>query len=294
MLRAVNRTRVRFVYPAPRGPPAMSLCILGLLSRHCVGSRAVTHLIGAALIAGISTSWAGAAQQESANLSDDGPPPSATVRCLLITGEDYPGHRWQETTPVLVEALSQGGKIRVEVLDQLAEMERVDWSRYDTVVMHFKNYDPKVPGRAAFDGLDRFVKGGGGLVMVHFACGAFQEFKDDFEKLAGRVWDPALRGHDPHGPFQVVIADPEHPVTKGLRDFETVDELYTCLSGETPIHVLAQAVSRVDGRVYPMAFTLNVGKGRVFHCVLGHDVPALRNSHVQELYRRACLWSAGR
>ncbi|NMC19403.1 MAG: ThuA domain-containing protein [Thermogutta sp.] len=272
----------------------MSLCILGLRSRDCGRSRAAAHLIGAALIVGISASWADAGQQESSNLSDGGPPSSAAVRCLLITGEDYPGHKWQETAPVLVEALSQGGKIRVEVLDKLAEMERVDWSRYDTVVMHFKNYDPKVPGRAAFDGLDRFVKNGGGLVLVHFACGAFQEFKDDFEKLAGRVWDPSLRGHDPHGAFRVVIVDPEHPVTKGLKDFETVDELYTCLSGETSIHVLAQAVSRVDGRVYPIAFTLNAGKGRVFHCVLGHDVQALRNSHVQELYRRACLWTAGR
>lgn len=273
----------------------MSLNSRGLFRKyHRGGARAAAQLMGMVLIVAISTSLARAAAQESSNRADDGPPPSAPVRCLVITGEDYPGHRWQETTPVLVEALSQGGKIRVEVLDKLAEMDRIDWSRYDTVVMHFKNYDPNVPGRAAFDALDRFVKGGGGLVLVHFACGAFQEFKDDFEKLAGRVWDPTLRGHDPHGSFQVVIADSNHPITKELPNFETVDELYTCLSGDTPIHVLAEAVSRVDGRVYPMAFTLNVGKGRVFHCVLGHDVQALRNSHVQELYRRACMWSAAR
>ncbi len=273
----------------------MSPYIRRLFEKYRRGwARAAALLVGMVVIVGISTSRVPAARQEASNLSDDGPPPSAPVRCLVITGEDYPGHRWQETTPVLVEALSQGGKIRVEVLDKLAEMEGVEWGRYDTIVMHFKNYDPNVPGRAAFDALDRFVKGGGGLVLVHFACGAFQEFKDDFEKLAGRVWDPALRGHDPHGPFQVVIADANHPITKGLRDFETVDELYTCLTGDAPIHVLAEAVSRVDGRVYPMAFTRNVGKGRVFHCVLGHDVQALRNAHVQELYRRACMWSAGR
>jgi len=212
----------------------------------------------------------------------------------LITGEDYPAHRWQETTPVLVEALSQDGRIHVDVLDRLAEVRNVDWSRYDTIVMHFKNYDANVPGQAAFHALNQFVKDGGGLVLVHFACGAFQEFQSDFEKLAGRVWDPSLRGHDPYGKFEVVITDAKHPITQGLTNFETTDELYTCLAGDTPIHVVAQAVSRVDGRAYPMAFTLNVGRGRVFHCVLGHDVPALRNPSVQALYRRGCLWSAGR
>ncbi|GAB6185199.1 ThuA domain-containing protein [Thermopirellula anaerolimosa] len=272
----------------------MSCLKLGLFSPQCRLPQTATRLLGAVLILGFSTSWAGETLQQSPNPAEVESHSPSPVRCLLITGEDYPGHKWQETAPVLVEALSKGGDIRVEVLDRLAEMDRVDWSRYDTVVMHFKNYDPNVPGRAAFDGLNRFVKNGGGLVLVHFACGAFQEFKGDFEKLAGRVWDPALRGHDPHGAFRVEITDPEHPVTRGLKDFETVDELYTCLAGETPIHVLAQAVSRVDGRAYPMAFSLNVGRGRVFHCVLGHDVQALNNSSVRELYRRACLWSAGR
>ncbi|MGQ9604953.1 MAG: ThuA domain-containing protein [Thermogutta sp.] len=272
----------------------MSLGNRGWIWRQRGRIRAAGRLVGAALLWGLTTAWAGDNRPAESGLKDGGPSPSPVVRCLLITGEDYPGHLWKETTPVLAEALSQGGKIRVDVLDRLAEMDRVDWSAYDTVVMHFKNYDPKVPGRAAFDGLERFVRKGGGLVLVHFACGAFQEFKGDFEKLVGRVWDPALRGHDPHGSFRVIITDPRHPVTEGLSDFDTVDELYTCLSGETPIHVLADAVSRVDGRVYPMAFTLQVGKGRVFHCVLGHDVPALSNSSVQELYRRGCLWSAGR
>jgi hypothetical protein len=35
------------------------------------------------------------------------------------------------------------------------------------------------------------------------------------------------------------------------------------------------------------------GKGRVFLCVLGHDVKALSFKDVQELYRRGTAWSAG-
>ena len=131
------------------------------------------------------------------------------------------------------------------------------------------------------------------MVLVHFACGAFQEFKDDFVKLAGRAWNPELRGHDPFGEFMVCITDRDHPVTTGLKNFNTTDELYTCLDGDTPITVLAQATSKVDEKIYPMAFVLNYGMGRVFHCVLGHDANALGSAGQGELYRRGAAWTAG-
>jgi len=71
-----------------------------------------------------------------------------------------------------------------------------------------------------------------------------------------------------------------------------VDELYTCLAGEAPIHILAKATSKVDKKDYPMAFVLNYGKGRVFHTVLGHDGRAYAAPAVGELMRRGCAWTA--
>jgi len=41
-------------------------------------------------------------------------------------------------------------------------------------------------------------------------------------------------------------------------------------------------------------FTLSYGKGRVFHCALGHDVKAIQNPNAAELFRRGCAWAAGR
>jgi type 1 glutamine amidotransferase len=78
-----------------------------------------------------------------------------------------------------------------------------------------------------------------------------------------------------------------------MTDFDTQDELYTCLVGDYPIEVLAQAKSKGDGKYYPMAFVSQYGKGRTFHCVLGHDAIALNVPGVQELYRRGCAWAAG-
>ena len=132
---------------------------------------------------------------------------------------------------------------------------------------------------------------GGGLVLVHFACGAFQGW-DQFEDVAGRVWDPNLRGHDPHGEFEVSIIDSDHPVTRDMESFQTVDELYTCLTGDRPIRVLASSRSKVDKRDYPMAFSFTYGRGRVFHSPLGHDVRAF-NPTVGKLFRRGSAWVAG-
>jgi type 1 glutamine amidotransferase len=42
-----------------------------------------------------------------------------------------------------------------------------------------------------------------------------------------------------------------------------------------------------------MAFVFTYGRGRVFHSVLGHDVKALENPPVAELYRRGTAWAAG-
>jgi type 1 glutamine amidotransferase len=215
-------------------------------------------------------------------------------RVLIVTGEDYAGHAWKQTAPVLRQQIAQDGRLQVDVLEDLAKLASARLGTYGAVVMHFKNYDPQVPGRAALDRLSDYVEGGGGLVLVHFACGAFQEFPEDFRKIAGRTWNPRLRGHDPYGEFRVEIASATHPVTRGLSAFTVTDELYTCLAGDAPVTVLATAVSKVDGRTYPMAFALAYGRGRVFHCVLGHDARSLGNDHVGRLFHRGACWVAGR
>ncbi len=222
--------------------------------------------------------------------SDDSAP---LKRVLIVTGEDYKGHKWQLTTPVVKAQLEKDSRLAVEVTEDLTFLRSPLLHDFDAVVMHFKNYDPEVPGREGYDNLARFVRDGGGLVLVHFACGAFQEFKNDFVKLAGRAWNPELRGHDPHGTFRVEIVDTDHPITQGLASFETTDELYTCLEGETPITVLAEAQSKVDGTRHPIAFVLPFGKGRVFHSVLGHDAAALSPVPVGELFRRGTAWMCG-
>lgn len=223
--------------------------------------------------------------------------PGAAKRVLIVTGLDYPGHKWRATTPVLTAALAQDERLEISVVEDARFLGSPELARFDAIVLHYQNHQIPAP-EGALANLKQVVEAGKGLVLVHFACGAFIDWgprlvAPDFGLIAGRVWNPKLRGHDPRGPFQVRIVDRSHPITAGLADFETDDELYTCLEGSVPIQVLAAATSKVDGKDYPIAFVLQPGKGRTFHCVLGHDPKALEFPAVGQLFIRGTAWAVG-
>jgi type 1 glutamine amidotransferase len=250
------------------------------------------RVIAASVTLGLS-GWCAAAGVASQS-SQEGQAAAAQDRArrvLLVTGQDYPGHPWRQTAPALRSLLEEDPRLRVTVTEDPAMLDSAALAGYDAVVLHFMNWQQPSPGPASRENLSRRVSEGMGLVLVHFACGAWQDWPE-FRNLAGRVWDPKLT-HDPHGVFRVDIVDSNHPITRGMPPFETRDELYSCLTGDRPIHLLATARSKVDGKDYPMAFVLEYGKGRVFHTVLGHDLPAVTNPAVARLMRRGCAWAAG-
>jgi type 1 glutamine amidotransferase len=238
-----------------------------------------------------SAVWLIAAAMLALAHAAEAPQPS---RVLLVTGIDYPGHPWRETVPVLRAQLEQDQRLAVTVIEDPHLLDSAALTNYAAVIIHFQNWEVPGPGPAARENLRRFVANGGGLVLTHFACGAWYGEWPEFKNLAGRAWfgPNGGRQHDPHGTFTVNIKDPDHPVTAGLKDFQTLDELYTCLEGDAPIRVLATAKSSVDGKDYPMAFVCEYGKGRVFHSPLGHDARAY-NAEVGALLRRGTAWAAG-
>lgn len=217
------------------------------------------------------------------------------TRVLLVTGVDYPAHEWRKTAPVLKEILEQGGGAEVRIVEDPAFLDSAELTNYDVVLLHFQNWEVPGPGAVARENLQRYVVNGGGLVSVHFACGAWHGEWPEFANLLGRVWRGTNGSqHDGRGPFKVEIVDKEHPVTRGLSDFVTDDELYTCLVGDAPIHLLAQAKSKVDQQNHPQAHVRDYGQGRVFLTTLGHDVRAYTNSVVPQLIRQGTAWAAGK
>jgi type 1 glutamine amidotransferase len=218
------------------------------------------------------------------------------TKILLVTGIDYPAHLWRLTAPVIKELLEKDSRLKVRIVEDPEALGVANLAQWDVVLLHFQNWEKPGPGEASRLNLKRFVDNGGGLISVHFACGAWHGEWPEFQNILGRVWHgsgPGKSQHDAYGKFTVEIADKDHPVTKGMTDFETTDELYTCLTGDAPIHLLAQAKSKVDQKYYPQAFVRDYGKGRVFLTTLGHDVRSYTNNPaVGELLRNGCAWAA--
>lgn len=245
------------------------------------------YVLGAMLVV-MAAGWVSAAPAAA--------PAKEKARVLLVTGVDYPGHPWRQTAPALAEALRKDSRLEVVTVEDPAFLDSASINKYDLAVLYFQNWHQPGPGEPARENLRQFVAGGKGVALVHFACGAWVGEWPEFAKIAGRVWageGSSLRNHDPLGVFRVEIAMPLHPIAQGLKDFDTEDELYTCLVGDHPIEIVAHSRSKVDGKYYPMAFVSQYGKGRTFHCPLGHDAKALSPPEVQELFRRGCAWAAG-
>ncbi|MBN2505405.1 MAG: ThuA domain-containing protein [Verrucomicrobia bacterium] len=281
---------------APAREPAQSISPRPRRPRAALGGAVAGGVLAAALVASqaaepIPTAARPAAMRlRPAELE----PPAEGIKVLVVTGIDYPGHPWQQTAPALKGVLEKDPRLKVRIVEDPEALASPKLALWDTVVLHFMDWEVPGPGPAARDNLKRFVSGGKGLALTHFACGAWDNNEwPEFRTLAGRVWDPKRRAHDPHGTFRVDIADRAHPITRDLEPFETLDELYTCLAGEAPVHVVAKATSKVDRRDYPIAFVLRYGQGRVFHCVLGHDARAYAAPGAGELFRRGIAWTAG-
>lgn len=216
---------------------------------------------------------------------------AAEKQVLLVSGQDFPGHHWRKTGPVMAEIIEADPRMEVTICETPYALGLAHLDAYDVVFMHFKNYEGPLPStKAMHANLDRYVRAGGGMCLSHFACGAMEEWPQ-FVELSGRVWNG--QGHDKRGPFKVRVVDKNHQVTKGLSDFETDDELYFCLKGSPEIHLLCDAHSKVKKADQPQAFVIHPDKGRVFLCTLGHDVKAYDAKEVRQLYRQATAWAAG-
>ncbi len=220
------------------------------------------------------------------------PPVKTTARIALVTGIDYPGHKWEDTSKALMEELAKDKRLKVDLIKDPAFLGTKKLNQYDAVIIHFMPWEKPSPGPKAGEALKAYIKSGKGMVVTHFACGAFNDWPP-FVEVAGRVYDPKLPPHDPYAKFKVEVRDADHPITKGLDPFEVTDELYTCLAGETKIRILETAKSVVDKKDYPMAFVLEFGKGRVFNTPLGHDAQVYHTPGVARLMRRAVAWTAG-
>ncbi len=217
----------------------------------------------------------------------------AKIKVLLVTGDDVqPAHNWREVSQAIRETLVGSGKFEVRICEDAGVLDSAaTLARYDLVFLHLYNAKTPTLSADAKESLTGFVKDGKGLVISHLSSASFKEW-DEFHKLCGRYWVMGKSGHGPRSGFKVRIANKDHPITQGLADFEADDELYAKLQGDAPIAILVEADSDWSKQTEALAFTVQYGKGRVFHETFGHDGKAVQNPAVQKLIQRGAEWAA--
>jgi type 1 glutamine amidotransferase len=171
-------------------------------------------------------------------------------------------------------------------------------------VQNYVNWhDPSVLSAESRNAFVKFLEQGGGLVLVHFANGAWHfslpmseaAAWPEYQKIVRRMWNhKGQNGHDAFGRFMVRPTELSDPITAGLNPFEVTDELYFRQEGEGPIEPLIMARSKVTGQDEPLAWTYSYGKGRVFQTLLGHSEQTYNTFEAREMLRRAVAWTAGR
>jgi HEAT repeat protein/type 1 glutamine amidotransferase len=220
--------------------------------------------------------------------------------------------------------LEENGLFTVDVATSPAKGQPMDGFRpvfadYDVIVA---NYTGDSWPQATQEDLEAYMKNGGGLVIFHAADNAFPRWAEWNKMIALGGWGgrneksgPMVRyrdgkmvlDHSPgrggsHGPqhaFQITLRDATHPITRGLPPqwMHVKDELYSTLRGPAQNMTLlatayADPAQKGSGEHEPVLFTVQYGKGRVFHTVLGHGPEQLRCVCCIVLLQRGTEWAA--
>jgi len=167
---------------------------------------------------------------------------------------------------------------------------------YDVLV--FYDMHQEISDEAKADFLAR-LKEGKGLVVLHHAIADYQRWPEYAKIIGARYYlektvvdgvekARSVYKHDMH--FTIHVADPKHPVTRGVKDFEIHDETYNLFDVAKGNHVLLTTDEPESNHV--IGWSKTYGEARVVYLQSGHDHFAYENPNYQQILKQAIRWTA--
>lgn len=220
-------------------------------------------------------------------------PAAGKIRVLVITG----GHDFEKDA--FFKVFTENPEITfkaVEHPDVYGAFKPAAAAAYDVVVMY--DFNQKIPdaAKADFVGL---LKEGKGLVVLHHAIATYPDWPEYWKIIGARYYlektnvdgVEKARSAYKHGMhFKIHVADPEHPVTRGVKDYEIHDETYKWFDVAGECHPLLTTEEPESNPVIAWAKTYD--KARVVYMQSGHDHFAYENRAFQQVLRQAIQWTA--
>lgn len=202
------------------------------------------------------------------------------MNIVVVTGN----HGFPEPEfDAIFESMAGVDFVREDITKFVAQPDRL---RFETAV--FYNYNQGSPDPATQEALLGLAAAGRGIIVIHHALLAYPEWPE-WRDLCGI--DPVYDGtHNQTLP--VHMADPNHPITAGLADFDIVDEAFRMGVPYADRHVLLT----VDhpSSMHDLAWTGTYQNSRVFCIQSGHDERAFGTTGYRTVLDRAVRWTASR
>jgi uncharacterized protein len=223
-------------------------------------------------------------------------PSSSPQRVLLLSGRN--NHNWKETTPRIKSILEDSGCFLVDVLEHPEQLTPEMLRPCQVVLSNWNAFSSREDASSNWPSLAEesyidFVRRGGGHVVVHAGSASFPDWQE-YQQLTLATWKVGQTTHGRQSEFSVHVDAEDHPITRGLRDFDYFGELWQSPGLQDGVTVLASVRSRsgTGVRDEPVAVAGTFGKGRSFTLLLGHDVTEMSNPGFVALLVRGTFWAA--
>jgi type 1 glutamine amidotransferase len=194
---------------------------------------------------------------------------------------DYPA--WQKKWHAL---LTQSSRVIVE--DAWLWPAPEQFEHADVLVFYYWNRDWNAEKMGQ---LDEFLARGKGVVVLHSATIG----NPMVEQLAERIGlaSDSVKTKYLHTPIDLNIVATNSPIMRGLpSQIHFIDEPYWPMIGDTNrVEVLATAAQ--DGADWPIMWTFQKDKGRVFASIFGHYTWTWEDPVYQIIVLRGIAWAAG-
>ena len=214
------------------------------------------------------------------------------VKCLWVGKAAH-------NEPVMDDVLRDIGEnypgVAVTVTENVGDLTIDNLKKYDVLLLlQLKTENGDLPEEVK-QGIVDFLKGGGGLVVMHFAVANVQQWRDSID-IFGAMWVDGKSTHGPYHEFRVDMADEAHPIVQGVKPFITQDELYFNLLMRPDMHVIMTANEERGGHTVaePMLVTHYYHNARCVYFALGHDVTSTKPPEYRKIIVQSIEWAACR
>jgi len=169
---------------------------------------------------------------------------------------------------------------------------------YDVMVLY--NLSQNISEKRR-ENLLKLLDKGVGVVALHHNLGSFQTWPEYERIIGGRFYMNDLVVDGVKHPrsawregldYKVQIADKDHPITRGVADFEIKDETYGKFSIDPQVHVLLTTDEPSSEKTIGWVKTYR--KSPVCYLLNGHGSAAYANPNYRRLVAQAIRWAAGR